>query len=441
MAEPVNAGMGDAAATRRPAPPPEVVALVQDLERAGHDAWCVGGGVRDALLGHPSMDWDLATSATPAQVQRVFRRTVPVGIEHGTVGVFDRAGRLHEVTTFRRDVRTDGRHAEVEFGVSLDDDLARRDFTINAIAWHPVRGELHDPFGGQADLEQRLLRAVGDPAARMREDRLRALRAIRFASRFGLSIQPETWAAVKESAPHLQRLSAERVRQELEKTFEQVRRPSDALLRWRDAGALRALVPALDAAPPEALLAADAISLPGLAGRPGRRLARFSAMLAPLGEDAERVARALRMSNLDAAWIGGLARAWAALRSDVTQAMCAHDVTDAQLRRWAAQVGRPKALPFLRVAAAVWAAQATLGHAVPSPADVRRVYRRMARVAFRDPIEVADLAVDGEDLRQAGVSPGPAMGTTLRRLLEIVLHDPSRNTRDALLHAVRESVT
>jgi tRNA nucleotidyltransferase (CCA-adding enzyme) len=429
---------GHASATRTPAPPPEVVALVQELERAGHEAWCVGGGVRDALLGHPSMDWDLATSATPAEVQRVFRRTVPVGIEHGTVGVFDRAGRLHEVTTFRRDVRTDGRHAEVAFGVSLDDDLARRDFTINAMAWHPVRGELRDPFGGQADLRDRLLRAVGDPAARMREDRLRALRAIRFASRFGLRVHPDTWAAVQDSAAHLGRLSAERVRQELEKTFEQVRRPSDALLRWREAGALKALLPALDAAPPEALLASDVLPVPGLAGRPGRRLARVSAVLAPLGAEAERVARDLRMSNLDVSWIGSLARAWASIGSAVGEAARSGTLTDTQLRRWAAALGRPKALPFLRVAAGVWAAQARLSGAVPSDRDVRLLYRRMARVAWHDPIEVADLALDGEDLRQAGVAPGPAMGATLRRLLDHVLEDPSRNTRDALLALVRE---
>src|SRR6266566_503377 len=113
-------------------PPPPVLEIADQLENAGFEAWCVGGAIRDALLGHPDLDWDLATSATPAQVRELFgmRRTIPVGVEFGTVGVLDRNGTMHEVTTFRRDVRTDGRHAEVEFGVSLDDDLARRDFTI-----------------------------------------------------------------------------------------------------------------------------------------------------------------------------------------------------------------------------------------------------------------------------------------------------------------------
>src|ERR1041384_4566068 len=162
-------------------PPPSVRTIAKKLEEAGHEAWCVGGAIRDALLGHPHLDWDLATSATPAEVRRLFgpRRTIPVGVEFGTVGVLDRDGRMHEVTTFRRDVKTDGRHAEVEFGASLDEDLSRRDFTINAIALSPITGELRDPFGGQTDLERKVVRAVGDADARMREDRLRALRAIR----------------------------------------------------------------------------------------------------------------------------------------------------------------------------------------------------------------------------------------------------------------------
>src|SRR6476660_8351269 len=141
---------------------PRAVRLIAErLEAAGFETWCVGGAVRDALLGHPHLDWDLATAATPDQVRKLFRRTVPVGLDFGTVGVLDDRGIMHEVTTFRRDVQTDGRHAVVEFGASLDDDLGRRDFTINAIAWSPSRKELRDPFGGQKDLEGKLIRAVG----------------------------------------------------------------------------------------------------------------------------------------------------------------------------------------------------------------------------------------------------------------------------------------
>lgn len=258
-------------------PPKAVLDIAQRLEQAGYEAWCVGGAIRDALLGHPHLDWDLATAATPDQVRELFgfKRTVPVGIAFGTVGVLDRDGLMHEVTTFRRDVKTDGRHAEVEFGVSLEDDLARRDFTINAIAYSPRRDELRDPFGGQADIERRVVRAVGDPDARMREDRLRALRAIRFAARFGFSIDPATQAAIEASAPHLSRLSAERVKQELDKTMEQVATPSSALLIWQQTGAFRTLIPSLASAPESALRAPDFAAMPGPRTRPARSSRRF----------------------------------------------------------------------------------------------------------------------------------------------------------------------
>src|SRR5688500_8201403 len=234
-----------------------VLDIAKRLENEGFETWCVGGAVRDALLGHPHLDWDLATAATPQQVRRLFPRTVPVGIEFGTVGVLDREGTMHEVTTFRRDVETDGRHAVVTFGATIDEDLARRDFTLNAIAYHPKSHRLHDPFDGQQDIARRLIRAVGDARERMREDRLRALRAIRFAARFGFDIDPETWRAIVESAPHLGRLSAERVKQELEKTMEQVERPGRALALWRESGALHVLLPALENISPITLSTLD----------------------------------------------------------------------------------------------------------------------------------------------------------------------------------------
>ena len=152
--------------------PDEVEAIVRTLEDAGYESWCVGGAVRDALLDQSDgrSDWDIATAARPDRVQELFKHTVAVGLRYGTVGVLDEHRALHEVTTFRRDVNTFGRHAEVEFGVSLDDDLARRDFTINAIAYHPLRHEWRDPFVGAEDLDRRVIKAVGDPGERFRED-------------------------------------------------------------------------------------------------------------------------------------------------------------------------------------------------------------------------------------------------------------------------------
>ncbi len=142
--------------------PNEVLKIAKRLEDAGFETWCVGGAIRDNLLGLENHDFDLTTAAPPAEVQKIFKRTVPVGIEHGTVAVLDSTNQPHEVTTFRKDIHTDGRHAVVEFGVSLMDDLARRDFTINAIAYHPIRHEWRDPFQGEQDLDKKLIRSVGD---------------------------------------------------------------------------------------------------------------------------------------------------------------------------------------------------------------------------------------------------------------------------------------
>ena len=428
-------------------PPSDVLEIASRLRKAGFETWCVGGAVRDALLGHAHLDWDLATSATPAEVMRTFRRTVPVGIAFGTVGVIGRSGRLHEVTTFRHDVKTDGRHAEVEFGASLEEDLARRDFTINAIAYNPQNGELFDPFGGRKDLRAGVVRAVGDPEARMREDRLRALRALRFASRFAFSIDPATWKAICNSAPHLTRLSAERVKQEIEKTMEQVARPSAAFARWRDAGALQVLVGAVHAAPDERFAALDCLSRPVGKRAAERKLLRLAMLF--FGDErrtAESALRALRFSNHDVSWVARLADARAQLGEAVDAAMAREGgASESELRRWAAVVGRTAAASWWRLNAALWAArreQRTDGATavrVPAPSarDVVRTYRRLVRTAYRDPIETGDLQVDGEDLASVGVPKGPALGATLKRLLDAVIEHPERNTREELLRLAR----
>lgn len=424
-----------------------MVEIAARLERDGHEAWCVGGAVRDAMLGLPSLDWDLATSATPDVVQRLFRRTVPKGVEFGTVGVFDRTGVLHEVTTFRRDVHTDGRHAVVEFGVSLVDDLARRDFTINAVAYRPATGAIADPFGGAVDVARRVVRAVGDPSARMREDRLRALRAIRFAARFDFVIDPATWDAIVESAPYLTRLSPERVREELDKTMRQVRCPSVALLRWRDAGALAVLVPALAAQSTVALTTADHLAPPTLARRPQRLPNRVAApWLGIARADVERGLRALRSSNHEVRWTADLTERAGRLLETVRAALVADDgPTDAELRRWVATCGRTLAPPCVRLLAARFAAERGADHGataarVPTGRRVRATYRRVVRIAYGAfaPVELADLAVSGSDLAAVGVPAGPAVGATLRQLLDEVVEEPARNTAAWLLARAAE---
>jgi tRNA nucleotidyltransferase (CCA-adding enzyme) len=425
-------------------PPPAIRRIAERLQAAGFETWCVGGAVRDALLGHPHLDWDLATSARPEQVQRLFRRTVPVGVDFGTVGVLDDAGVMHEVTTFRHDVQTDGRHATVQFGASLEDDLARRDFTINAIAVSPSTGEIRDPFGGRADLEKRVVRAVGVPDERMREDRLRALRAIRFAARLDFAIDDATWQAIARSAPHLTRLSRERVKQEIEKTVEQVRCPSEAFALWRSSGALRALVPVLDEQEPIAFASADHIAIPETTNRGERCDARRGNRILSLFLDVPaarvRVAlRDLRFSNAEVRTMTRLAELWTALFAPVSAAMAGggERVHDAVIRGWAAATGRTQLPSFLRLASARWAAMRDAGLSPPAADRVTSVYRRSLRIAYRDPIELADLGIDGEDLLREGIARGPALGKILRALLEWVVEDPSRNTRDVLLGRAR----
>lgn len=400
-------------------PPPVVLDIFDKLERAGYDTWCVGGAVRDALLGLPNADWDLATAATPQEVMRLFRKHVKLGVEHGTVGVLDRHNKVHEVTTFRTDVETDGRHAVVKFGASLEEDLARRDFTINAIAYKPRSGEIRDPFGGRDDIGHRIIRAVGSAPDRMREDRLRALRAIRFAARFEFDIDAATWKAIVASVPDLPKLSSERIAQELEKTMQQVRRPSRALERWRASGALRVLIPALADLDDTTIASLDCI--------PRHRWEyRLAALFVVAKGEITLSWKKQRSKSMEA-----LAAAWTALGPEMVG-----NPTPAHMRRWVSRVGRLNTDAFFRIVAARWAATEAF------PREVgRRLYSRAVHAAFHDPVEIGDLAIDGNDLIAAGIPPGPRIRQILESLLELVLEDPKRNTREYLLNVLPRPTT
>ena len=197
--------------------PASVCGIIGRLNHAGYEAWAVGGCVRDSLLGRTPHDWDLCTSALPEQVAEVFRgeRLLPTGLAHGTQTLLE-DGKPYEITTYRVELGySDGRHPDaVAFTPSLTEDLARRDFTVNAMACHPTLG-LADPFGGQADLQAGVLRAVGDPEQRFSEDALRILRALRFAAVYGLAVEEHTARAARTLAPRLALVSRERVTQEL----------------------------------------------------------------------------------------------------------------------------------------------------------------------------------------------------------------------------------
>jgi tRNA nucleotidyltransferase (CCA-adding enzyme) len=379
--------------------PEEIADIAARLEQAGHETWCVGGALRDRLLGHPADDVDLATAADPETVQKLFRRTVAVGVKFGTVGVLDRKRVLHEVTTFRRDVATDGRRAVVEYGASLEEDLARRDFTINALAYHPLRHEWKDPFGGAADLAAGIIRAVGDPDARFREDYLRILRALRFSARFGFVIEPATWRAAQSLARGLEGLSAERVRDEWFKGLETARSVARLVTLWQEAGAASAWLPELGARyplPDEDPRPRDPVLLTvALCGEPDRVLAR------------------LRASKLEIARAAAAARGPAAPASDARE----------EVRRWLAATGAA-AEDLLRLDA--W----RRGAPAPWRAAVESVR------ADGEPVTRGALAVSGDDLIAAGIARGPEVGRVLERLLDAVLADPALNSRDRLLALV-----
>jgi tRNA nucleotidyltransferase (CCA-adding enzyme) len=319
--------------------------------------------------------------------------------------VLDRNRVLHEVTTFRRDVSTDGRRAVVEWGVSLDDDLARRDFTVNAIAYHPLRKQWHDPFGGRRDFAMKTLRAVGNPGERFREDYLRILRLVRFAARLEFAVDPATWTAACAAAGGLPGLSAERVRDEWFKSLRTARNLETLVRLWHDTGAAAAWLPEL--ATPRAAAALH-VPPPG-AGRDPVLLT------AALCRDAAAVLLRLRGSRAEverAAAVGAPPMAPADPRDERA------------VRRWlAAASGAADDLLALR----------RLIDGTPAPwAECASAIRERG-----DPITRGDLAVSGRDLLEAGVPPGPAVGEALERLLDRVLDDPTLNRKDTLLALAR----
>ena len=397
--------------------PEDVLDIARVLDQAGHEVWCVGGAIRDALVSAGSSgapprpaDIDFTTSALPEQVQALFgrKRTVDVGLKHGTVGVLDRSRMLHEVTTFRRDVDTDGRHAVVVHeGVTLEEDLARRDFTINAIAYHPFRHEWRDPFGGATDLEHRTIRAVGDPAARFREDYLRILRALRFAARFEFTIDPATWAAARAAASGLAQLSAERVRDEWFKGLKTARSVPQLVQLWRDVGAARIWIPELEHAPaPGDGYSADEVN----------REPRDPVLLvALLCANPPVVLERLRGSNAEIGRAQAISRAPGEPAGD----------SPAAVRRWLATSGSA-ADDLLRLWRLRRGADASWTGIV---AEIRQ---------RGDPLGRGDLAIDGNDLIALGVPRGPRLGEVLDKLLDRVLDDPSLNTREQLSAVAKE---
>jgi poly(A) polymerase/tRNA nucleotidyltransferase (CCA-adding enzyme) len=436
--------------------PPGVLAIAAELRSAGGQAWIVGGAVRDLLLARPINDWDLATDLTPEVVASLFRRTVEIGIRFGTVRVLYRDADC-EVTTFRRDgLYTDARRPdEVSFTHSLDEDLVRRDFTINALAWDPVDGRLEDPTGGQADLDARLIRAVGDPVERFTEDGLRLLRAVRFAAQLDFDLESGTYRALLLCAPRIERISPERVRLELDRLL-QAPRPSAALAVLHETGLLRRVLPelaacygvtqnahhaydvfhhtlaAVDAAPPTRRL----VRLAALfhdAGKPRTRGEKLGVTTFYAHQSAGRrlvdsAFRRLRYPNEDRERVGHL----------VQHHMFHYrpEWTDAAVRRFLREVGDEHLDDLFALRAADSAGNGTRRGATPELDELRR--RIAIEVERRSALTVRDLTVNGHDLmHELLIMPGPELGRILRALLEEVLDDPQRNKRETLLGRAR----
>ena len=428
-------------------------ALLARLHGAGYATYAVGGCVRDSLLGRTPQDWDLCTSARPEQVLALFGegQCIPTGLQHGTVTI-KYGGQLYETTTFRTEgAYTDGRHPdEVHFVPDVRQDLARRDFTINAMAYNDAEG-LIDPFGGQQDLQQGILRAVGDPATRFEEDALRILRLYRFAARFGFAIDPPTGQAARALCAHLDCVSVERIEEELSKLL-----AAPAPAAYLDEKILKVIIPELSA---PALQAAKPVVDACPAGTEDLPV-RWAALLMSLGEDGTRKAlKRLRCSNACIEQTAVLVRETGGGGGSFSE--------DRPLGWDPAAAGSRAGDGMARFVSEEKASAAPGQDAAPDTAirirkllgryDLHTVQRLAALGAAMEPEQAADfaaqaelaaqldadgvccrvsqLAVNGRDLMAVGIPAGPGLRRTLEALLDAVVRGQLPNEQQCLLDA------
>jgi tRNA nucleotidyltransferase (CCA-adding enzyme) len=444
--------------TMRAKVPEDVLAVGRRLRARGHEAYLVGGGVRDMLVGRTPADFDIATDARPEEVLDLFGHTyaIPTGIKHGTVTVLTSGVSRHvEVTTFRGEgAYLDGRRpSSVTYTKSLEDDLARRDFTMNAVAYDPLDDRLVDPFDGRGDLGRRLIRAVGDPLARFNEDGLRPMRAVRQAAQLEFTIEAATHAAIPRTLEVVRKVSAERIRDEILKLLASPR-PSHGLELMRETGLMDVVMPEMlegvgctqnrfhkhdvwghTLAVVDATRGDAIVRLGALLHDVGKPRARQPREGAPgeysffkheyVGRDmAEEICRRLKLPNAD---------------RDRVVGMVAHhmfyyspDWTDGAVRRFVRNVGGTESLgPLFALREGDVTGR---GFGEDPAAELAELKRRIQAVASEDAaLKVTDLAIDGKDvMRVLGIPPSRQVGRVLERVLERVLDDASLNTREAL---------
>jgi poly(A) polymerase/tRNA nucleotidyltransferase (CCA-adding enzyme) len=427
--------------------------IIKALQKNGHQAYLVGGCIRDSLLKLPAAEWDITTSAKPEEVTRLFDKVVPTGIEFGTVTVILDEEK-YEVTTFRSDERyLDGRHpAKVTFTSDICQDLSRRDFTINALAYDPETDELIDEHKGRQDLKKKLIRTVGDPVERFSEDGLRPIRACRFSARLGFEIEKNTFAAMAKTMAVTQKVAPERIREELVKMLS-AKKPSIGFENMRRSGILRLIMPELQDCygveqPPKfhkydvywhSLYSCDAAPV-------GNVILRLAALLHDIGKPpvkdgytfynhdklgvnmAERILRRLKFSNADTKKITNL----------VGHHMFNYtaDWSDAAVRRFIMRIGGVDNVADLF--ALRQADTKAMEKEIVSD-YLKELKSRIDKIITEQhALHIADLKVDGKDVMQLlKVAPGPKVGEVLHSLLEKVLDDPKLNERATLLNLIK----
>lgn len=430
--------------------PEKVQTILSTLHQAGFEAYAVGGCVRDSLLGRKPGDWDITTSARPEEVKGCFRRTLSTGLKHGTVTVMLGQDGF-EVTTFRSDGNySDGRHPDsVRFVSSLQDDLSRRDFTINAMAYEPESG-LVDPFGGTKDLENKLIRAVGDPPTRFTEDALRMMRAIRFSAQLGFDIEEKTFAAIRPLAERLSLISKERIQMELSKLLLSDHPEHFELLYH--CGITAVIMPRFDEMmatsqnTPFHLYDVGHHTLAVMKATPATLLQRLTGLLHDTGKTETRSSDENGREHFKGHPALSAVYAEAFLRDlrydnrtieQVTRLIRVHDIrtvpTLPNVRRLIGTVGRDLFEDFLLFIEADnrGKSQYSYEEFFPRYQGLLSAWNEIR--ANHDPLDLGDLAVKGADLMARGIKPDPAMGQLLHTMLEDVLEDPSHNTKDYLL--------
>lgn len=437
--------------------PRKVIMIINNLQLHGYEAFAVGGCVRDSILARRPQDWDITTSARPEEIKRLFRRTVDTGIEHGTVTVL--LGKdSFEVTTYRVDgAYEDSRHpSEVRFTNRLEEDLKRRDFTINAMAYNDdVR--LVDAFGGMQDLNHHLIRCVGNPVERFTEDALRILRAVRFSAQLNFPIEPETAEAVRKLAPNLRNISAERIQAELVKLL--VSPHPERLQDAYELGITRIILPEWDAMvgveqdTPHHKYDVAEHTLRAMKNVKRDKILRLTMLFHDMGkpsvkttdengrdhfkghalvseELARRILRRLKFDN-------------ETIRV-VTRLVCYHDyrveATPKNVRRAMNRIGIDLFPYYLAVRMADVKAQSPYQRRekIENIVEMRRLYQEI--LEKKECITLRQLAVGGRDLMNLGMKPGRELGSMLSELLEYVLDDPERNKKDILCDYVKEKL-